>query len=73
LKNFVAGVFDLAPKADAVVMAFASTRTLELIVPLERQCKAPVISARPHAFWAGVRLLGLKGTVPGFGTLLSKS
>lgn len=62
----------MAPKADALILAYASLRTLELIVPLEQQCKVPVISARPHALWAGVRLLGLKGTVPGFGTLLSK-
>jgi hypothetical protein len=31
-----------------------------------------VVSARPHAFWAGARMLGLKGTVQGFGTVLSK-
>ncbi len=72
LETFVVDVFRTAPKADVLVVAFASTRTLELIVPLEKRCKVPVVSARPHAFWAGVRLLGLKGTVPGFGTVLSK-
>lgn len=72
LGNFSASVYEASPKADAIVMAFAASRTLEAIAPLEQRCRIPVISARPHAFWAGVRLLGLKGTAP-FGTLLSKS
>jgi arylmalonate decarboxylase len=73
LGSFAESVYDTAPTADAVVMAFASTRSLETIVAVERRCGVPVISARPHAFWAGIRLLGLKGTAAGFGTLLSKS
>ena len=73
LGKFAESVYDTAPKADAVVMAFAASRTLEVIAPVERRCGVPVISARPHAFWAGVRLLGLRGTASGFGTLLSKS
>ena len=72
LEAFVVDVFQTAPTADAVVVAFASTRTLELIVALEKRCNVPVISARPHAFWAGVRLLGFNATVEGFGTVLSK-
>jgi arylmalonate decarboxylase len=72
LETFIVDVFRAAPNADAVVVAFASTRTLELIVPLEKRCSVPVISARPHAFWAGVRLLGLNAAVEGFGTVLSK-
>ena len=71
LEAFVVDVYRAAPHADAVVLAFASTRTLELIVPLEKRCNLPVISARPHAFWAGVRLLGLRGSVQGLGTVLS--
>jgi arylmalonate decarboxylase len=72
LETFVVDVCRAAPHADAVVVAFASARTLELIVPLEKRLHLPVISARPHAFWAGVRLLGLRGTVQGLGTVLSK-
>jgi arylmalonate decarboxylase len=72
LGNFSASVYEASPKADAIVMAFAASRTLEAIAPLEQRCRIPVVSARPHAFWAGVRLLGLKGTAP-FGTLLSRS
>jgi arylmalonate decarboxylase len=73
LEAFVVDVFHSAPNADAVVVAFASTRTLELIVALEKRCNVPVVSARPHAFWAGVRLLGFNAAVGGFGRILSKS
>ena len=72
LGTFTESVYDSARNADAIVMAFAASRTLEAIAPLEQRCRIPVISARPHAFWAGVRLLGLKGTAP-FGTLLSRN
>ena len=72
LEAFVVDVCRSAPTADAVVVAFASTRTLELIVALETRCNVPVVSARPHAFWAGVRLLGFNAAVGGFGTVLSK-
>jgi len=72
LEAFVVEVCQAAPNADAVVAAFASTRTLELIVALEKRCNVPVVSARPHAFWAGVRLLGFNAAVRGFGTVLSK-
>jgi arylmalonate decarboxylase len=73
LETFIVQMFRDAPKADAVVLAFASTRTLELIVPLEKRCNVPVVSARPHAFWAGVRLLGINASAEGFGQVLSKS
>ena len=72
LETFVVDVCQAAPTADAVVIAFASTRTLDLIVPLEQHCNVPVISARPHAFWSGVRLVGLNAAIDGFGTVLSK-
>jgi arylmalonate decarboxylase len=72
LEAFALDVFRSASGADALVLAFASTRTLELIAPLEKRCGVPVVSARPHAFWSGVRLLGLAGTVQGFGTVLAK-
>src|SRR5262245_49083882 len=63
LEAFAFDVFRSSPQADAIVLAFASTPTLELIAPLEKRCGVPVVSARPHAFWAGVRLLGARGTV----------
>jgi len=72
LQKFTLDVFEKAPKADAVFVSCGGLRTLEIIAPLEKQTKVPVVSSLPHALWAGVRLLGLKGTAPGYGKLLSK-
>jgi len=72
LQEFVTGVFRTAPASDALLISCGGFRTLQLIAPLERECGVPVISSMPHALWAGVRLLGLTGAAPGFGTLLSK-
>lgn len=72
LEQFCAGVAAKAPKADAMLVSCGGLRTLELIAPLEKRCGIPVISSTPHALWAGVRLLGLEGKAPGYGTLLSR-
>jgi arylmalonate decarboxylase len=72
LQRFCAGVARNAPKADAMVVSCGGLRTLELIAPLEKECKIPVIASTPHALWSGVRLLGLQGRAPGYGTLLSR-
>jgi arylmalonate decarboxylase len=71
LQTFVTGVFESAPECDAMLVSCGGFRTLELIDPLERACGVPVISSMPHGLWAGVRLLGLSGSAPGFGSLLS--
>jgi arylmalonate decarboxylase len=71
LEQFCVGVAEKAPKADAMVVSCGGLRTLELIAPLEKRCNMPVISSTPHALWAGVRLVGLQGKAPGYGTLLS--
>lgn len=72
LMNFSAGVCQTAPKADALLVSCGALKTLELLAPLEARCKVPVVSSLPHALWAGVRLLGLSGRAPGYGTLLSQ-
>lgn len=72
LLEFSAGVWKTAPKADAILISCGALKTLDLLAPLERRCKVPVVSSMPHALWAGVRLLGLSGRAPGYGTLLSK-
>lgn len=72
LLNFSAGVWQSAPTADALLISCGALKTLELLAPLEQRCKVPVVSSLPHAFWAGVRLLGLTGRAPGYGTLLSR-
>ncbi len=73
LLNFSAGVYAGASKADALVISCGALKTLDLIVPLEKRCKVPVVSSTPHALWASVRLVGLSGQVQGYGTLLGKN
>ena len=72
LLNFSAGVYEAAPKADALVISCGALKTLDLIVPLEQRCKVPVVSSTPHALRASVRLLGLSGQAKGYGSVLSK-
>ena len=73
LLHFSAGVYAGAPKADALVISCGGLKTLDLIVPLEKRCKVPVVSSTPHALWASVRLVGLSGQVRGYGTVLAKN
>ena len=72
LLNFCAGVRETQPTANAMLVSCGGLRTLELLAPLEERGHVPVVSSTPMALWAGVRLLGLSGRAPGFGTLLSK-
>ena len=72
LLEFSTSVWKSAPKADAVLISCGALKTLEILAPLEKRCGVPVISSLPHALWAGVRLFGLSGRAPGYGTLLSR-
>lgn len=71
LEKFSVEVFESAHGADALLISCGGLRTLDLLEPLERRCKIPVVSSLPHALRAGVRLLGLSGRAPGYGRLLS--
>ena len=71
LRQFSAGVFKSAPTADALLVSCGGLRTLELIAPLEQDCRVPVVSSTPHALWAGMRLLGLQIKAPQYGRLLA--
>jgi arylmalonate decarboxylase len=73
LLKFCTGVRETRPTANAMLVSCGGLRTLEILAPLEKRTHVPVISSTPHAIWAGVRLLGLSGRAPGFGTLLSKA
>ena len=46
---------------------------LYAVASVEERCRVPAVSSTPHALRAGVRLLGLDGRAPGFGTLLSQA
>lgn len=73
LLEFGARVRASAPAADSLLVSCGGFRTLELIEPLEARTGVPVISSMPHGLWAGARLVGLSGSAPGYGSLLSKS
>jgi arylmalonate decarboxylase len=72
LVRFGEQVFASAPQADALFVSCGGFRTLEIIAPLEARTGVPVISSMPHGLWAGAKLVGLSGTAPGYGTLLSR-
>jgi arylmalonate decarboxylase len=72
LLNFSVGVYEGAPKAEALVISCGALKTLDLIVPIEARCQRPVVSSTPHALWASVRLLGFSGQAKGYGTVLAK-
>jgi len=71
LLEFGARVYASAPEADSMLVSCGGFRTLELIPRLEARTGVPVISSMPHGLWAGARLVGLDGSAPGYGTLLS--
>jgi arylmalonate decarboxylase len=66
-------VYANSNKADAVVVSCGALRTLDLIVPLENEVKVPVISSTPHGLWHGVKLLGIKARVTGYGMVMAKA
>ena len=72
LIKFSADVRAGVPPADSLLISCGALKTLEIVAPLEKQCKVPVVSSQPHALRAGVRLLGLSGRSAGYGTLLAK-
>ena len=60
-------------KADALVVSCGALRTLDLILPLEKEIKVPVVSSTPHGLMNGVRLLGVNPRVQGFGMVFAKA
>jgi arylmalonate decarboxylase len=72
LLEFSAAVKESAPKADSLLISCGALKTLDIIVPLEKRCKTPVVSSLPHGLWNGVKLAGLSGRVQGYGSVLAK-
>jgi arylmalonate decarboxylase len=60
-------------KADALVLSCGALRTLDLIVPLEKEVRVPVVSSTPHGLMNGVRLLGVSPRSQGYGMVLAKA
>jgi arylmalonate decarboxylase len=65
--------YKASPKADALVMSCGALRTLDLIVPLEKQIGVPVVSSTPHGLMNGVRMLGVNPRVQGFGMVFARA
>ena len=68
-----AEVYANSKKADALVVSCGALRTLDLIVPLEKQVRVPVVSSTPHGLMNGVRLLGVSPRVQGFGMVFARA
>ena len=64
-------VFGAAPDADGILISCGGLRTLDITPRLEEACGVPVVSSRPAAAWAAVRLVGHSGHAPGYGRLLA--
>lgn len=73
LLDFSARVKESAPTADSLLISCGALSTLDIIAPLEKRCKVPVVSSQPYGLWNGVRLLGKSGRVEGFGSVLANS
>jgi len=72
LHKFGAYVYSTSKKADALIVSCGGLRTLDLIVPLEKEIGVPVVSSTPHGLWSGVRMLGVNAKVQGFGMVMAK-
>jgi arylmalonate decarboxylase len=59
-------------KADALVVSCGGLKTLDLIVPLEKEIRVPVVSSTPHGLMNAVRLVGVSPRSAGFGMVLSR-
>ena len=68
-----ADAYAASNKADALVVSCGALRTLDLIVPLEKQIKVPVVSSTPHGLMNGVRLLGVSPRAKGYGMVLARA
>jgi arylmalonate decarboxylase len=65
--------YAMSNTADALVVSCGALRTLDLIVPLEKEVRVPVVSSTPHGLMNGVRLLGVSPRVQGFGMVFAKA
>lgn len=74
LLEFSAGVKESAPTADSLLISCGGLKTLDLLAPLEKRLKVPVVSSQPHGLWNAVQLLnGVDARVQGYGSVLAKA
>ncbi len=58
--RFARAVFEAAPEADGYFISCGNLRTLETIVPLERELGKPVITSNQAGLWHALRLAAIK-------------
>jgi maleate isomerase len=56
-------------KAEAYFISCANIRSIDVIEQLETELQRPVVTSNQAALWCVLRMLGLKDTVPGLGSL----
>lgn len=61
-----------APAAEALFISCGGLQTLNVTVPLEEECRLPVVSSAMAGAWGAARLAGHSGRVEGFGRLFSR-
>ena len=63
--------YSAGERLDALVMSCGGLRTLDVIVPLEKEIGVPVVSSTPHGLWHCARMAGLDARVEGFGMVMA--
>jgi maleate isomerase len=58
------------PDADAVIMPGGNWRCMSIVGQLEEKLRKPVLCNNAVSLWAGLRLLGRRDRIAGYGTLL---
>ncbi|MCD6084461.1 MAG: hypothetical protein J7J20_02840 [Desulfurococcales archaeon] len=58
------------PEADGVLISYTNFRTIEVIEPLERDLRKPVVSSNTASVWLALHELGISPNIKGFGKLL---
>ena len=72
LHRLGADTYAASNKADALVVSCGGLKTLDLIVPLEKDIRVPVVSSTPHGLMNAVRLVGVNPRAKGFGMVFEK-
>jgi maleate cis-trans isomerase len=58
------------PEAEAIFISCTALPSLPLVASIETEMGKPVVTSNQATFWNVLRLLGLKASICGFGTLL---
>jgi len=60
------------PDTDAIFISCTNLATLEVIAGIESELGKPVVTSNQATFWACLRLLGLRDSIPNHGRLLAQ-